>query len=325
MNIGPFTFDQPVALAPMAGVSDRPLRVLARRFGADYAVTEMVCAETRLWHSRKTRPRLDIDGEAAPRIVQIAGGKPRLLADAARAAVDLGADVVDINMGCPAKKVLDAHAGSALLRDEALVGAILDAVVAAVSVPVTLKMRTGWSPERRNGVAVARLAEQAGIAALTVHGRTRACAFRGHAEYATIAAIKQAVRIPVIANGDITTPAEALAVLAETGADGLMIGRAARGRPWLFAAIKAALAGRAWQPPSTLARLAVMREHLAALHAHYGVDNGLRIARKHIAWYLEGFADGAAWRQRFVRLEQADQQFALLDELASAPAWRDAA
>ncbi|MCP5200587.1 MAG: tRNA dihydrouridine synthase DusB [Gammaproteobacteria bacterium] len=325
MNIGTFTFDQPVALAPMAGVSDRPLRVLARRFGADYAVTEMVSAQTHLWDSRKTRPRLDMTGEAAPRIVQIAGGEPRLLAAAARAAADLGADIVDINMGCPAKKVLDRQAGSALLRDEALVGAILDAVVAAVDVPVTLKMRTGWSPAERNGVRIARLAEGAGVAALTVHGRTRACAFRGRAEYATIAAIKQAVAIPVIANGDITTAAEARQVLAESGADGLMIGRAARGRPWIFGAIKAALAGRDWQPPPASVRIAVMREHLVALHEHYGVASGLRIARKHVGWYLEDFANGAAWRQRFVRLDTAAAQLALLDQLAAVTAWQDAA
>ena len=319
MKIGHFQFERPLALAPMAGVSDRPQRRVARRYGADYAVGEMVCAETRLWQSRKTASRLVIAGEEAPRIVQIAGSEPALLAAAALAAVAHGADIIDINMGCPAKKVLNRLAGSALLRDEALVGSLLRAVVGAVDVPVTLKMRTGWDMASRNGVAVARIAEDAGVQALTVHGRTRACAFTGHAEYDTIAAIKAAVAIPVIANGDITDAATARRVLALTGADGLMIGRGAQGRPWIFAAIKAGLAGRAWTEPSEEERIDVMREHVIDIHQHYGDDLGVRISRKHVAWYLADFAAPRALRAAFNRLECAGGQLDFLAALAAEP------
>ena len=319
MKIGHFQFERPLALAPMAGVSDRPQRRVARRYGADYAVGEMVCAETRLWHSRKTASRLVIAGEDSPRIVQIAGAEPALLAAAAIAAVAHGADIVDINMGCPAKKVLNRLAGSALLRDEALVGHLLRAVVGAVDVPVTLKMRTGWDTSSRNGVAVARIAEDAGVQALTVHGRTRACAFAGHAEYDTIAAIKAAVGIAVIANGDIADAATARRVLDHTGADGLMIGRGAQGRPWIFAAIKAGLAGRAWSAPTDDERIDVMRGHVADIHTHYGEGLGVRIARKHVAWYLADFAAARALRAAFNRLERARDQLDFIDALAVEP------
>ena len=319
MNIGPYPFDRPLALAPMAGVADLPARRLARRYGASYAVGEMVSAETRLWRSRKSASRLAIADEAAPRIVQIAGAEPAHLAQAARAAVAEGADIIDINMGCPAKKVLNRAAGSALLREPALVRAILRAVIAAVDVPVTLKTRTGWSPDTRNGVDIARLAEACGVAALTVHGRTRACGFAGTAEYDTIAAIKAAVAVPVIANGDVTTPAAARAVLAHTGADGLMIGRGAQGQPWIFAAIAAGLAGRPWQAPGLDERLRVMRGHVADIHAHYGTAAGVRIARKHVGWYLAPLAHGRAWRARFNLLGEAAAQLDFIDALLAQP------
>lgn len=325
VNIGPHQFLEPVILAPMAGVSDRPFRTLCRRFGADYAVAEMVTSDERLWHTDKTRARLDLQGEATPRVIQIAGADPRMMADAARRAAQLGADIIDINMGCPAKKVCNRAAGSALLRDEALVANILAAVCAAVSIPVTLKIRTGWSPTERNGVRIARIAEAAGVQALTVHGRTRACAYREAAEYTTIAAIKRAVRIPVIANGDITSPARAAEVLALTGADGLMIGRAAQGNPWLFAAIKAARAGRRWSAPPLNERIAVMQEHLQGLHDHYGASAGLRIARKHLGWYFDAAGCAPTLRMEFNRIESAAAQIAWLASVAADRAWEQAA
>lgn len=325
VNIGPYQFLDPLILAPMAGVSDRPFRLLCRRLGADYAVTEMVTSDERLWHTDKTRSRLALDGEATPRVIQIAGSEPHMMADAARRAAELGADIVDINMGCPAKKVCNRAAGSALLRDESLVANILSAVCSAVSIPVTLKIRTGWSPAERNGVRIAQIAEHAGIQALTVHGRTRACAFREPVEYATIAAIKRAVRMPVIANGDITDPARAAEVLNITGADGLMIGRAAQGNPWLFAAIKAARAGRDWTAPSFPERRAVMSEHVQALHAHYGEQAGLRIARKHVGWYLATAGSAPALRMDFNRIESAPAQLVWLAALGADKAWEQAA
>ena len=309
----------------MAGVSDRPFRLLCRRAGADYAVAEMVTSDERLWHTDKPRTRLDLVGEATPRVIQIAGSDPAMMAAAARRAAELGAHIVDINMGCPAKKVCNRAAGSALLRDEALVANILSAVCGAVSIPVTLKIRTGWSPAERNGVRIAQIAEDAGIAALTVHGRTRACAYREPVEYATIAAIKRTVGIPVIANGDITSPARAAEVLAATGADGLMIGRAAHGNPWLFAQIKAARAGVPWCAPSFAERIALMGEHVAALHAHYGESAGLRIARKHVGWYLEAAGRAAPQRMEFNRIESAAAQLVWLAALATHKPWEQAA
>lgn len=325
VNIGPHQFVEPVILAPMAGVSDRPFRILCRRFGADYAVAEMVTSDERLWHTDKTRSRLALAGEATPRVIQIAGSEPVMMADAARRAEQLGADIIDINMGCPAKKVCNRAAGSALLRDETLVANILRAVCIAVAIPVTLKIRTGWSPAERNGVTIARIAEDAGIQALTVHGRTRACAYREAVEYETIAAIKRAVRMPIIANGDIVDPARAAQVLALTGADGLMIGRAAHGNPWLFAAIKAARAGIIWTAPSFGERVAVMQEHVQALHAHYGEQAGLRIARKHVGWYLDVAGRAPAQRTEFNRIESAAAQLDWLEFLAADKAWEHAA
>ncbi len=316
MNIGPYHFQQPIALAPMAGISDRPFRNLCRRLGADYAVSEMLATRTALWDTQKSRTRLNFDNESAPRIFQIAGADPDTLADCARMARERGADIIDINMGCPAKKVCNKQAGSALLENETLVARILASVVAAVEVPVTLKTRTGTSPQARNGVGIARLAEDCGIAAITMHGRTRACAFRGKAEYDTIAAVKQAVSIPVIANGDIISAEQAVHVLADTGVDGLMIGRGAQGNPWLFGAIKAALAGRDWNPPDLATRALVMREHLDGLHALYGELAGVRIARKHIGWYLAHVPGGAARRALFNRLDSVASQRQFIDSLA---------
>ncbi|MDW8478853.1 MAG: tRNA dihydrouridine synthase DusB [Xanthomonadales bacterium] len=289
MQIGPHRIDPPLALAPMAGISDKPFRLLCRRLGAGYAVAEMTSAEPRLRATPLSRRRRDQRGEPGPRAVQLLGVEPAELAAAARAAVDEGAQIVDLNMGCPAKRVCHREAGSALLRDEALVGRILEAVVAAVPVPVTLKMRTGYSRAQRNGLRIARIAEQAGIAALAVHGRTREDRFLGSAEYETIAAIKAEVRLPVWANGDIDGPEKAREVLARTGADGLMIGRAAQGRPWIFREIAHFLAtGSRLPPPPASAVAAWIAEHLEAIHRHYGREQGVLAARKHLAWYLAG-------------------------------------
>ncbi len=283
----------------MAGVTDRPFRKLCRRLGAGYAVSEMVASNPRLRETRKSLRRIDHSGEAAPIAVQIAGADPAQMADAARYNVDHGAQVIDINMGCPAKKVCNVAAGSALLRDEPLVAAIVEAVVAAVPVPVTLKIRTGWSPAERNAVRIARIAEAAGVQALAVHGRTRACAFVGPVEYDTIAAVKAAVRIPVWANGDVETPQRARAVLAATGADGLMIGRAAQGRPWIFREIAHYLVHGVELPPPTVAEArALILEHLADHYAFHGEDIGVRTARKHLGWYTRDLAGGEAFRQQ---------------------------
>ncbi|MDH4259071.1 MAG: tRNA dihydrouridine synthase DusB [Gammaproteobacteria bacterium] len=285
MKIGPFSLAAPLALAPMAGVTDRPFRMLCRRMGAAMAATEMVTSDTRLWNTSKSRNRLIHRDEPEPRIVQIAGGEPGMMAEAAVRNVDLGAQIIDINLGCPAKKVCNHAAGSALMRDEPLVRAILTRVIAAAGVPVTLKMRTGWDHTNRNAVAIARLAENLGIAALAVHGRTRADFFAGDAEYETAAAVKQAVGIPVFVNGDIDCPAKALKVLAQTGADGVMIGRAAQGRPWIFREVLAAMNGTAVAPPSLAEVRAIMLSHLEALYSFYGDAHGVRVARKHLGWY----------------------------------------
>ncbi len=298
----------------MAGVSDRVFRALCRAHGADYTVAEMIASNPRLRGSDKSRRRLEFDHGAGIRIAQIAGAEPAALADAARHCVAEGADVVDINMGCPAKKVCNKLAGSALLRDEALVARLLSAVVAAVDVPVTLKFRTGWDPASRNAPRIAQLAESVGVALLTIHGRTRACAFRGPAEYDTIAEVKRAVSIPVIANGDITDPVVAARVLEYTGCDGLMIGRAAYGNPWIFREIKAVLRNEP-RPASPDVRriLATMAEHVEALYGLYGERAGTRIARKHVGWYAARLPGGAALRQAFNRTESAHAQLALFD------------
>lgn len=282
----------------MAGVTDRPFRQLCKDLGAGMAVSEMVSSNSLLWGSEKTQRRANHEGETEPRAVQIAGADPKLMAEAARYNADRGAQIIDINMGCPAKKVCNVMAGSALLQDEPLVGHILEAVVRAVDVPVTLKIRTGWDKEHRNGVTVARIAQEAGIQSLAVHGRTRACAYMGEAEYDTIAAIKTAVRIPIIANGDIRTPEQAKFVLDYTGADGLMIGRAAQGRPWIFRAIAYYLeSGEKLPDPGIMEIRDIMLGHLHNLYEFYGEHTGVLMARKHVSWYSKGQVGGAAFRQ----------------------------
>lgn len=311
VRIGPYTLPNRLILAPMAGVTDRPFRALCRRLGAGMTVSEMLTSDVRLWNSRKSRLRLPHEDEPEPRSVQIAGADPQMLAEAARRNVELGAQIIDINMGCPAKKVCNKAAGSALMKNEALVAEILQAVVAAVDVPVTLKIRTGWDRANRNGVSVSRLAEQAGIAALAVHGRTRADLYSGAAEYDTIAAIKQAVSIPVFANGDIDSPEKARQVLEATGADGLLIGRAAQGRPWIFREIEHYLQTGERLPAVTAVEMEpVLLEHLAALHRFYGEELGVRIARKHVGWYLATLPGAREFRTQFNRLDTTDAQSA---------------
>jgi tRNA-dihydrouridine synthase B len=288
MRIGPYVLEAPLALAPMAGVTDRPFRLLCRRLGAGLAASEMVTSDVRLWHTPKSRRRMDHAGEPEPRVVQIAGGEPAMMAEAARRNVDLGAQIIDINMGCPAKKVCNRAAGSALLRDESLVAEILGAVVRAVEVPVTLKMRTGWDASQRNGLRIARIAEELGVQALAVHGRTRADLYQGVAEFATVREIKAAVRIPVFANGDIDSGAKARAVLEESGADAVMIGRAAQGRPWIFREIRHFLrTGRDSPQPAHAEVRDIMLAHLEQLYAFYGEHAGVRVARKHLGWYRD--------------------------------------
>lgn len=312
--IGPHVLPNNLVLAPMAGVTDRPFRLLCRRMGAGLAVSEMVTADKRLWHTRKSRLRLDHSGEPEPRSVQIAGGDPEMLAEAARLNVQHGAQIIDINMGCPAKKVCNKAAGSALMRDEQLVGDILRAVVDAVSVPVTLKMRTGWDSDNRNAPTLARMAEDIGIQALSVHGRTRADAYRGEAEYDTIARVKQSVAIPVFANGDVDSPTKARAVLDYTRADGLLIGRAAQGKPWLFGQIEHYLrTGEVPPEPSPDEVRNILIDHVKALHAFYGDYMGLRIARKHVGWYLQEYDPERAFRRYFNELEESGGQLDALN------------
>lgn len=309
MMIGAHALQNRVFAAPMAGVTDRPFRNLARRFGAALAASEMVSAKPELRGSRKTRLRLMHQGEAGPVCVQIAGADPAMLADAARFNADSGAQIIDVNMGCPAKKVCNVMAGSALLADEALVGRILDAVVAAVDVPVTLKIRTGPAPDRRNALHIAAIAEQAGVQMLAIHGRTRACGFSGEAEYETIAAVKSRAGIPVIANGDIRSPEDARRVLEATGADGVMIGRAAHGRPWIFAEIAHYLETGSHREPLGRDEIGrILLEHLDGLYALYGDEHGARVARKHIGWTLRGMPGGEAFRRSVVTIEEAARQ-----------------
>ncbi|MGQ0659214.1 MAG: tRNA dihydrouridine synthase DusB [Chromatiales bacterium] len=313
LRIGPYTFASRVALAPMAGVTDRPFRQLCRRLGAGLTVSEMVSAGPQLRDTVKSRRRIDHRGEPGPRVVQIAGADPALLADFACYNVEQGAEIIDINMGCPAKKVCNAMAGSALLHDELLVARILDKVVRAISVPVTLKFRTGPSPARRNGVTVARIAEEAGVCALAVHGRTRACAFGGRAEYDTIAAIKTAVNIPVIANGDIDTPQQARAVIFHTGADAVMIGRAAQGNPWLCGEVDHYLrTGATLSPPGYEEIGKVLHEHLVNLHDFYGQAPGARIARKHLGWYVRRLPGGRDFWRVVNTVESARMQLTMV-------------
>lgn len=314
MNIGPYELANNVFVAPMAGVTDRPYRRLCRSLGAGYAVSEMAASNPRLWASEKTARRLNHDGECAPVAVQLAGADPQMLAEAARYNVDRGAQVIDINMGCPAKKVCNVACGSALLKDVAQVARILEAVVAAVDVPVTLKFRTGWDLSNRNAVEVARIAETQGIAALTLHGRTRACGFAGHAEYDTIRAVKQSVNIPVIANGDIDTPEKAKFVLAETGADAVMIGRAAQGRPWIFReTVRFLSTGSHLLPPRVDEVRALLLDHLDEHYRFYG-DSGVRTARKHIIWYTKALAGGRAFCDRMNTIDDCAGQLHAVDQ-----------
>lgn len=313
MQIGPYHVRGQVVLAPMAGITDLPFRLLCRQFGAAVAVSEMLTANPRLQTTRKTRLRAAHAGEPEPRSIQIAGADPAMLATAARHNVAQGAQIIDINMGCPAKKVCHRMAGSALLADEGLVGEILQAVVDAVDVPVTLKIRTGPDPEHRNAVRVARLADSCGIQALAVHGRTRADAYRGEAEHDTLCDVRQAFPRTLLANGDIDSPEQARAVLQQTGADGVMIGRAAQGRPWIFREIQHFLStGEHLAPPEQDEIEACFSGHIEALHSFYGESQGLRIARKHIGWYLAGRSDADATRRALMRATDADEQLALI-------------
>jgi tRNA-dihydrouridine synthase B len=309
MQIGPYTITPNVVLAPMAGVTDKPFRQLCKQLGAGLAASEMTISDPRFWNTRKSIHRMDHAGEPAPISVQIAGTEPQQLAEAARYNVDNGAQIIDINMGCPAKKVCNAWAGSALMRDEALVAQILEAVVGAVQVPVTLKIRTGWCAEVRNAPAIAHIAEQSGIAALAVHGRTRNQHYTGEAEYDTIAAIKAQLRIPVIANGDIDSPQKAAFVLAHTGCDAVMVGRAAQGRPWIFREIAHYLAtGQELPAPSIAEVRDILLGHLDHLHLFYGEQQGVRIARKHLGWYAKDRPENAAFRAVVNRAEDALNQ-----------------
>ena len=318
MQIGSHTLKNNLIVAPMAGVTDRPFRQLCKSMGAGMAVSEMVSSNSLLWGSEKTRRRANHEGEVDPISVQIAGADPAMMAEAARYNVDEGAQIIDINMGCPAKKICNVMAGSALLQDQPLVGRILDAVVQAVDIPVTLKIRTGWDTQHKNALAVARIAESAGIQVLAIHGRTRACAYTGHAEYDTIAAVKAAVKIPVIANGDITTPEKARHVLAYTKADAIMIGRAAQGRPWIFREIGHYLATGEHLPlPEVVEIHRVLINHLQELYSFYGEYSGLRIARKHISWDTKGLVGSASFRHAMNQLQGVDEQLAAVNEFFS--------
>ncbi|QJD30343.1 tRNA dihydrouridine synthase DusB [Methylococcus geothermalis] len=317
MQIGPHTLSSPVILAPMAGVTDLPFRSLCRRFGAGLAVSEMMAASPALRSTRKSLLRQDHRGEPGPVSVQVVGADPKDMAEAARRNADLGADIIDINMGCPAKKVCNVAAGSALLRDEKRVASILEAVVQAVPIPVTLKIRTGWDPSSRNAVTIGKIAESAGIQALTVHGRTRACGFAGAAEYSTIAHVKNVIGIPVIANGDIDSPGKAEAVLRATGADAVMIGRGAWGQPWLLREIAAGLKDGLPPSPPTLDEIRrTVLGHLEALYSFYGELQGVRIARKHIGWYAARMPGLDAQPVRGIfSLDNARQQLSAVDAL----------
>ena len=295
----------------MAGVTDRPFRSLCKQLGAGMAVSEMVASNSLLWGSEKTLRRGNHDGEVEPKVIQIAGADPEMMADAARYNVDGGAQIIDINMGCPAKKICNVYAGSALLKDESLVARIVDAVVRAVKVPVTLKIRTGWNTENRNALRIAKIAEDHGIQALAMHGRTRACMYQGDAEYDTIRAVKRSVGIPVVANGDIDTPEKAKFVLEYTGADAVMIGRAAQGRPWIFREIQHFLETGTHLPPPEVSEIRdVLIAHLNDLYAFYGLERGARVARKHIGWYTRGLRHSAVFRGRMNQIESACDQLA---------------
>jgi tRNA-dihydrouridine synthase B len=315
LNIGPIQLRNKLIVAPMAGVTDRPFRILCKRLGAGMAVSEMVASNSLLWGSEKTIRRGNHEGEVEPKVVQIAGADPEMMAEAARYNADKGADIIDINMGCPAKKICNVYAGSALLQNEPLVAKIIDAVVKAVEIPVTLKIRTGWNKDNRNALLIARIAEDHGIQSLAMHGRTRACMYTGDAEYDTIRAVKRSVRIPVVANGDITTPEKAKFVLEYTGADAVMIGRAAQGRPWIFREIEHYLkTGAKLAPPAVEEIRDVLVGHLHDLYAFYGYERGVRVGRKHIGWYTKGLKNSAVFRARMNTLDAAGEQLAAVKE-----------
>ena len=314
-NIGPYQIQNQTVLAPMAGVTDLPFRQLCRKMGAGLVVSEMVAADPSTWSTRKSRLRVQFGDEPAPRSVQIAGYDPQMMAEAAKFNVQQGAEIIDLNMGCPAKKVCKRAAGSALLQSPELVKDILETVVSAADVPVTLKIRTGWDRQNRNAVTIAKIAEDAGISALAVHGRTRACRFVGEVEYDTIAQVVEAVSIPVLANGDITDPEKAVSVLQHTGAAAVMIGRAAQGNPWIFNQINHFLKfGTRLAPPSMEECATIMSAHLLALHEFYGEAGGLRISRKHIGWYINPLSGGRDFTRQFNTLETTEQQRTLLNE-----------
>jgi tRNA-dihydrouridine synthase B len=322
MRIGSHTLRNNLFVAPMAGVTDRPFRQLCKKFGAGLAVSEMVASNSLLWGSEKTRRRANHEGEVDPISVQIAGADPAMMADAARYNVERGAQIIDINMGCPAKKVCNTLAGSALLKDETLVARILEAVVDAVEVPVTLKFRTGWDSLNRNALRIAQIAEDSGIRLLSLHGRTRACGFSGRAEYDTIREVKRATRLPVVANGDISSPEEARRVLKYTCADGIMVGRSAQGRPWIFREIEHYLATGEILPSPLVSEIhSVLVAHLQDLYTFYGRDTGVKVARKHISWYTRGLAGSAGFRHRMNQLQTCEEQLQAVnyffDELAS--------
>ncbi|MDE0925480.1 MAG: tRNA dihydrouridine synthase DusB [Methylophilaceae bacterium] len=318
MQIGHITLKNNLVVAPMAGVTDRPFRQLCKKMGAGLAVSEMVTSNSLLYGSEKTRRRANHEGEVDPISVQIAGADPAMMAEAAKHNVDNGAQIIDINMGCPAKKICNVMAGSALLKDEPLVSQILKAVVNAVNVPVTLKIRTGWDKDNRNAIAIAKMAEDIGVQALAMHGRTRACAYKGDAEYDTIAAVKDSINIPLIANGDITTPEKAKYVLDYTGADAVMIGRAAQGRPWIFREIQHFLeTGTHLLPPTVEEIHTVMLEHLHDLYAFYGELSGMRVARKHISWYTKGLVGSAAFRHHMNTLQTTELQLQSISDFFS--------
>jgi tRNA-dihydrouridine synthase B len=315
VKIGPYTLQSNILLAPMAGVTDRPFRMLCRRFGAGLAASEMLSADVRLWGTPKSRRRMDHAGEPTPRVVQIAGFDPAMMAEAARRNVEHGAQIIDINMGCPAKKVCNRLAGSALLQDEALVARILHAVVQAVDVPVTLKTRTGWNPDNKNGVAIAKIAEDCGVQAIAIHGRTRTDMYHGDAEHETVSAIKARVRIPVFANGDIDSPRRAWEILRQTKCDGVLIGRAAQGRPWIFDEVNFFLRCGEFREELALEKVRdIMRAHLEDLYDFYGDETGVRVARKHLTWYLRQHQGQETLRNRLVQIATPREQLSALLE-----------
>ncbi len=315
MRLGSYTLDNNLLLAPMAGVTDKLFRQLCRMYGAGLAVSEMVASDPALWNTKKSQLRLNHYEEESPRSVQIVGADPQAMANAAKYNADLGAQIIDINMGCPAKKVCNIFSGSALMQDEMLVTKILESVVGGVDIPVTLKIRTGWNIENKNAVKIAQIAENSGIQMLTVHGRTRACGFKGEAEHQTIKQVKDHVSIPVIANGDITTPEKAADVLYATGADGIMLGRAALGNPWIFNEINHFLKTGARLPgPSTEDIQQVMLQHLSGLYELYGEYIGVRVARKHVGWYCKHLENGDVLRSRVNKTESVEKQLLVVED-----------